>query len=598
MDESESEQYNLRGKKRPRNSKRFENSERSRSKRSKQPNRARTKRVSYPSDGVAKFTKDGYIEDGFVQDDSYYVENSEQNPYFELDSEPIQKDIIDRMVETGDIDPEVAESIVQNAFKGTGEELIQNYIGTKPSTDSWKLNQSETTVKRLEPELKKIRNLIEEETPTIPKILESNITLDDKKRCIKLFDQLNNTEPYTSEHDTIIETINNIIRKGKKYTKAEIEKLESIETNLKVIAVPPDNLKNQILTLDANDNVKGIIYGQYLEMLEHEPGSQAYNSIREEIEWSVRLPHNKSHSITDLMTMNKEELNEFYTRFLNEMDKELYGMEKIKWRMIEIINDRRRSGDACGRNIAIVGPPGTGKTAIAKALAKTLEVPFEKISVGGLDDVSVVKGSNRVWNSAEPSVVLQILSRIKSSSGVVLLDELDGTKKEVQQALLHMTDYVHNKEFRDNYLNKYSHDISRILFIFTMNKTDTLDPALLSRMDILEAPGYTDAEKKIILQNYTLPRALTTIGLGTRDVIIDDKAANKLVIATRNDPGVREIEKAVKCLVGKVNMCDSVILEDGTTGTLKLPYKIPNFKLPLKIGSKLLIDLTKEKINY
>ena len=537
------------------------------------------------------------IDDGdVVLDINGNVIQEDNTPYFDLDSKPIQTHIIDGLVKAG-VNPNLAESTVKSGFSSASNILIKDYMGAEPADKRWKLGQELETISKLEPILKEIREAIKEETPTIPKILSSNITFVDKKRCIKFYDQLQNIEPYTPEHETKMEQINNIIRKGKRYTEEEVRELEQIENNLKEKALPPDNLKNQILTLDADEKTKAIIYGQYLDMMENEVGSQAYNAIKEEIEWSVRLPHQKSLSGIELSSLSNNELNEFYVEFMKIMDQELYGMVNIKYQMLHILNDRR-SNESCGRNIAIVGEPGVGKTAIGEALAKTINMPSEKISVGGMKDASILTGSDRVWNSASPSIVLQILSRIKSSSGVVIIDELEKASKEVQYALLHITDYVHNKEFRDQYLNKYSHDFSKILFIFTLNSTKGLDPALLSRIDLLEALPYTDAEKKLILCNYVLPKYLKKINMNPQDIILDSKAVTKLINATRSDPGVREIEKVVKCLVGKVNMYRNAIRSDGSMGDLKLPYKIPSFKLPLKVSSKLLVELTKEKIKY
>lgn len=379
--------------------------------------------------------------------------------------------------------------------------------------------------------------------------------------------------------------------------------MEKTEEKLRQNVLPNDNMKNQILTMNASDNVKSIVYGQYLEMLEHEVGSQAYNSIREEIEWSLRLPHNTCKGTYNLSELTNEELNAFYIEFLNKLDQKLYGMDNIKLQMLHILNSRKNGNKASGRNIAIVGPPGVGKTTIAKALAEAMGQPYEKISVGGLDDASILKGSDKVWNSSTPSIILQILARIKSSRGVIIFDEVDklcqtAKAKEVQYALLHISDYTHNDEFRDSYLNKYPHDLSKITFVYIMNKTETLDEALLSRMDIIEALPYNIEEKKVIIQKYVLPSTLKEVGMEKGDVIITDDAANYLALATAYDLGVREIEKAIKCLIDKVSMYNSVVLKDGTVGVLKLPYKIPKFKLPLKIDRKLLIELTKEKVTY
>ena len=543
-----------------------------------------------------QFTRDGYIEDDFIERDESDNEYHDGQEYFDVDSQPLQTKIIKRLRERG-IDRELATRAVAKTFQEVGTDLISDYLSPKPS-DSWKseINNPE----EFEPEYTKLRSELENEKPTIPKILQANITTSDKKHCLRLFDQLRNMDQYTAEYDQKEDEINNFLRKGDQYTPQQIQELESVEKHIRTIAGPCDNLKNQILSLDASDRVKGIIYGQYLQMMEHEVGSQTYNAIREEIEWSVRLPHNKCKSVQSLNNMSKKQLSEFYSRFIATLDDRLYGMDNVKMQFLHIINDRKTSGDRCGRNLAILGPPGTGKTVIGQAFANALGLPFEKISVGGMDDATILKGSDKVWNSATPSIILQIMSRFQSAGGVIMLDEIDKLGetpkgREVQFALLHVTDPAHNHEFRDNYLNKYPHDLSKIFFIFNMNKKDTLDPALLSRMDIIETHGYDQEDKKIIATDYVLPSALRDIKLPEKSVILSADAVNKLVECEqiKNDPGAREIEKAIKGLVGKVNMYNSV-----DPKLVPLPYVIPNFKLPLNVNAKLLMELTKDKIVY
>jgi len=586
-------------------------------------------------------TADGYIDDGFTDGDFVFAgdmdeldnddlfddenmgkyidknnddinnnpdnNNSENknNNYFMLDTKKIQQDMVKRLTNNKslNITEDEAEKVVTETFTGVSNHFIAKYAGCKVSDEHWKLGLTDNEINTIDSDVKRIRQKIEEEIPTIPKIFKANITEADKIRCTKMYDQLQNIEPYTTDHDNKVSEINNILRKSNKYTKDEIKFLESEANRLKEIAKPPDDLVDRILKLDASDNVKAIIYGQYLEMLEHETGSQAYNAIREEIEWSLQLPHNKSHKTKDLSALSNIDLNKYYINSLKALDNELYGMQDIKLKLLHIINDRRKSGDACGRNIAIVGPPGTGKTSIGKAFAKVMGLPFEVVSLGGLDDASILKGSNKMWNSSAPSIVLQILSRIKSSSGVVMFDELDklgetSKAKEVQYTLLHISDYIHNNEFRDNYLNKYPHDFSKLLFIFGANTISTLDAALLNRLDVIETHPYTTEQKEIIGINYVLPEALSKVGLPINCIKINPKAMNKLILATKDDPGVRTIEKVIKEIVGKINMYDSVLLNDGTTGDLDLGYEIPNFKLPITITPKLLQDLTGNMVSY
>ena len=557
-----------------------------------------SKKRSSTRDRVTRgqFTRDGYIADGWCEKDESDDISHTGNEYFDVDSLPLQKTLIKRLKREG-VDQQLAEQIISETFQEVGTELISDYLSPKPS-DSWKSEVDHP--EELEPEYKKLRAEIESEKPSIPKILQANITFNDKKHCLRLFDQLRNLDEYTAEYDQKADEINNFLLKGNQYTNEQIKVLENTEKRLQTLTGPLDNLKNQILSLEASDRVKGIIYGQYLQMMEHEVGSQAYNALREEIEWSVRLPHNKCKQITGLKNMTKKQLSDFYSRFITTLDQRLYGMNNVKMQFLHITNDQKSSDNKCGRNLAILGPPGTGKTVIGQAYADALGLPFEKISVGGMDDASILKGSDKVWNSATPSIILQILIRFQSCGGVIMLDEIDKLGetpkgREVQFALLHITDLTHNQEFRDNYLNKYPHDLSKILFIFNLNHKESLDPALLSRMDIIETHGYDTDEKKIIASNYVLPKALRTLNMSEKSVLLTKDALNKLVECqtVKEDAGAREIEKLIKGLVGKINMYHSV-----DPKVVKLPYEIPNFKLPLSINAKLLVELTKDKIAW
>ena len=437
-----------------------------------------------------------------------------------------------------------------------------------------------------------IRDEMENEVPTILKIMSSNITRNDKKQCLRLLDQMSNSDEFSADCFRLIDSINEILSKGNNYTKDEIKFLEREEEKLKNMYVSIDTLKTKILKLNADPSIKSKILNMYDEMMTYPTDSTTYTSLKEEIEWSIRLPYQK-RDVDNYISMNNKELNNFYCNVRNLLDQDLYGMEKVKNRILHVLNDRRSSGDACGRNIALVGKPGTGKTAICKVLSKILDKKFAKISAGALDSAAI-KGSNKVWVGGEPSIVLQKLSSLKTNNAIIMFDEIDKLGdtpqgKLAQHALLHVSDPSDNKEFQDNYLKNFSHDLSKVLFIYCMNDDECLDSALKDRLDIIYVDEYNNEEKLEIFKNYMLPKALENIGMKNNDVVIIDSAIKKLL----NDKklGLRNLEKIIKNIVGKVNMYKNVLLPDGTTGNLKLDYHIPNFKLPLKVDYKLLIDL-------
>ena len=432
-----------------------------------------------------------------------------------------------------------------------------------------------------------LRQEMENEIPTIEKIMKSNITKMEKKNCLRLFEQMSCAEDTNAEYFRLIDSINEILTKGKMYTKEEIHFLEKEENKLKNMYVSNDTIKTKILKLQADDKIKSKILSMYEEMLTYPQDSSMYSSLREEIEWSIRLPYQK-REVDPYVNMNNTDLNRFYCEVRRELDKELYGMEKVKDRIIQVLNDRRSSADACGRNIFLVGGVGLGKSQVCKVLAKILQKKFAKIS-GASIDTAAIKGSNKVWIGSEPSLLLQILANLKTNNALVMVDEADKMDIKCQQAFLHVTDASDNKEFQDNYLKNFSHDLSRIMFIFTGNTTEGLDPAFLDRLDIIYVDEYDNDEKVQIFKNYMLPKMLLNVGLKKNDIVVPDTVIKRLF--EEKKIGLRSIEKLIKNIVGKVNMYRNTVLPDGSLGDMMLSYKIPNFKLPLKIDQKLFNEL-------
>jgi len=532
------------------------------------------------------------MEDFIEEDHRLMLEDSdyeslENNQYFDLDSKPIQDDIIQRLCEKLDVDLESIAIIVKEVFDETGRCLIPDYAGAKPSDNRWKLGLPLGKVLELEPELKLIRYEMTREIPSIRRILEANITRSDKKTCLRYFDRWNNIEPYTSEYYTVMDSINDIL--GTSHVKRDIKYLEKIEEELR--QVNHDSLKLRIMTSGAPMSVRSALYGEYTDLENREPGSQAWASIKDSIEWSLKMPFSVQYVP---INQSKEEINKLYSRAYLEMDKELYGLTKVKAALFQIHNDRRTSGNKCRRNIAFKGPPGVGKTQVGKTFAKVMRVPFRKISLSGLKDASVLRGSNKVWQDSGPSLILQEIIKAGSSSCVIMLDEVDKLAKEVQFALLDILDYSNNHEFRDGFLSHYTHDLSEVFFICCMNDEETV-AAFKDRLDIIEVSDYTIEDKRIILRDYILPRALKAVGMNSDDITLTSAAIRLSITIScpSGTPGLRAVEKMAKSIVGKINIYNSVLLDDKSTGDLNLNYVIPNFSLPLRIDKKLLSELLK-----
>jgi len=528
------------------------------------------------------------LSDFIVSEDEDYDPN--YGNYFQVDTKPLQQELITSISAKLNLDVSKVSRVVSEVFTDMTDLMLDDYI---PTNNQWKLGTDKRKIKKLEPELKKLRDEMSDEIPTILRIMEASITKADKKQCLRLYYQLQYSEQYTENYFRLIDQINNILGKASSENYKEILELEKKEERIKQIFKAPDNLRNRILKLDASDDVIAKLLKKYYEMNTYPSDSSLHLSLREEIEWGLRMPYQKKDEDI-IVNMNSKQLNRYFCEIRDKLDNELYAMDKVKDRIIHILNDRRTSGDMCGRNLALVSSPGCGKTKICKVLGDILNKPVVRISVGALDSAAL-KGSNKVWQGSEPSIVLQKLAEIGTNNCIMVFDEVDKLGetpqgKLAQHALLHISDPDNNNEFQDNYLKNFTHDLSKVFFIYLMNSDQCLDPATKDRFDIIYLDDYTKEEKKVIFKDYMLPKALITVGMKKKDIQLTDST---LDIILKKDISLRTVENIIKNIVGKINMYRSVILPDGTLGNLKLSYNIPNFKLPLRIGPKLVRELMK-----
>ena len=316
-------------------------------------------------------------------------------------------------------------------------------------------------------------------------------------------------------------------------------------------------LKRRILLLGASDRVKSVLLGMYNRMDSMMVDSQEYTHLFDKLRWAVSLPYTKCvMPEISLKGAADADIAAFCQHVHTELDAALYGMQHVKEHILQIINNRIRNGS--NRSImALKGAPGVGKTAIAKAMAAAMNLPFDKISFGGMTDASMIKGSDSHWLGSAPSIILQMLSRMQCANGIILFDELDKTNNtsrgvEIQHALLHILDHTQNNEFQDSYLSEIPHDLSNVWFMVAFND-DTFDPALRDRLDIIEIPAYTRSERATIAIDYVMPHMLKELGLGPQDVTLPLDAAKTLVnnLSDVEKCGMRDVQRAIYAMLSK-----------------------------------------------
>ena len=238
----------------------------------------------------------------------------------------------------------------------------------------------------------------------------------------------------------------------------------------------------------------------------------------------------------------------------NILERDHYGMVKVKDRIIEQLAVINHTNNPCGSVLCLLGAPGVGKTSIAKSIAEATGRSFVRLSLGGMKDESELRGHRKTYVGAMPGRIVTALRQAKSSNPLILLDEIDKIgadyKGDPASALLEILDSEQNMAFRDNYL-EIGIDLSKVLFLATANDTSTIPSPLLDRMEILELSSYTAEEKFNIAKNHLLPKQIKKHGLEKKSVKITDDALKDIISSYTRESGVRKLEREIAAICRK-----------------------------------------------
>jgi ATP-dependent Lon protease len=234
------------------------------------------------------------------------------------------------------------------------------------------------------------------------------------------------------------------------------------------------------------------------------------------------------------------------------LDRDHFGLEKVKERMLEHLAVLKLKGDLKSPIICLVGPPGVGKTSLGKSVASALNRKYVRVSLGGLHDEAEIRGHRKTYIGAMPGRIIQNLKKVKSSNPVFVLDEIDKVGKDFHgdpaSALLEVLDPEQNSSFHDNYL-ELDYDLSKVLFIATANTVSTINPALLDRMEVIDISGYLVEEKIEIARKHLIPKQLNSHGLKKSDLRFSPRSLEKIIESHTRESGVRQLDKVIAKII-------------------------------------------------
>ena len=303
-----------------------------------------------------------------------------------------------------------------------------------------------------------------------------------------------------------------------------------------------EELKKKAKTKKWDDKIKELFEKEVSKLQRTNPNSPDYGIQRNYLEVLLELPWNEySKDNFDLKRAQKI------------LDKEHYGLEEVKRRIIEYLAVLKLRNDMKSPILCFYGPPGVGKTSLGRSIAKALSREYVRMSLGGLHDEAEIRGHRKTYIGAMPGRILQQLKKAKTSNPVFVLDEIDKLGNNSYQgdpssAMLEVLDPEQNKEFYDNFL-EMGYDLSKVMFIATANDLSTIQPALLDRMELINVTGYTIEEKTEIAKRHLLPKQLKEHGMKTTDLQLGKKEIERIVEGYTRESGVRALEKEIAKVV-------------------------------------------------
>ncbi len=363
-------------------------------------------------------------------------------------------------------------------------------------------------------------------------------TLDVKERLQRVHRQLNKIVQRLEIGSKIQSDVQEEIKKNQReyYLRQQLKAIQK-ELGENDEEVEIREFRERMEKAKLPDDVRQIVEKELNRLSKMHTSSAEYTVTRTYVEWLLDLPW--SVSTEDNLDIDAAE---------KVLDRDHYGLEKVKKRILEYLSVRKLKNDMRGPILCFVGPPGVGKTSLGKSIANALGRKFIRMSLGGVRDEAEIRGHRRTYIGALPGRIIQGIKKAGSNNPVFILDEIDKLgldfRGDPSSALLEVLDPEQNNSFSDHYL-EVPFDLSKVLFIATGNMLDPIPAPLRDRMEIIEIPSYVEEEKLHIAKDFLMPKQIREHGLESKHIAFNDEAIRKIINEYTKEAGVRTLERRI-----------------------------------------------------
>jgi ATP-dependent Lon protease len=399
-------------------------------------------------------------------------------------------------------------------------------------------------------------------------------TTDPVKRLEKLFELMNGEIEILQVERKIRSRVKKQMERSQKeyYLNEQMQAIQKELGEKDEFKSELDELEEKVKTRPMAEEAKDRAQKEFKKLKLMQPMSAESTVIRNYLDWVVALPW-----------ADKSEENYDIARAEAILDEDHYGLKKVKERIIEYLAVQALVKKLRGPVLCLVGPPGVGKTSLAKSIARATGREFVRLSLGGVRDEAEIRGHRRTYIGALPGRIIQSLKKVKSNNPVFLLDEIDKMSSDFRgdpaAALLEVLDPEQNKTFNDHYLD-LDYDLSNVMFVTTANSLSGIPLPLQDRMEIIELSGYTEFEKLNIAVKYLVPRQREEAGIQDYSVDMTENALRTVIHHYTRESGVRNLEREIGSVCRKVAR---EIVRDGDAAKTKT-YRVAAKQVPKYLG--------------